>query len=266
MAEKSGEILSSEKQESKREPIDLSRLKFNFCSDAELDDFYAKDLKEMGTENVRQIRQELGERSGEMKSSVGEKLGFFLSNWAPEFGEINFTVTDKADFCIEKGTDITVDMNRLRFEKDFVEKSVEGITHEVFHMWAGECPESGAKENIIFRTVDEGLAVLVSETSLGQHYEKQGKSYSDSVKKSFNFFNKAVKAKGRQLQKAEHDGFRNMGPFYVVGYEVAKAILEKHGIEKFRGMLQKAKPDLSIFLSEYQKISAEDNTLPKIEL
>jgi hypothetical protein len=235
--------------------------------------FQLRKLREGETTTIK-IKNELEARSEEIRQEVANRLSKFLPVWRPTEGSAKFKMDENANFKIS-GKTITADLGRLIFEKDYFERVVSGITHETFHLWMSEGKEdkkrsqlslTELKEHIIFRTIDEGLAVIVSEESLRQFHEERGRNYSDYIQESFTTFNAFIAMKDRQeLEKVENQEFRNMGHFYVVGHEVAKTVLERQGMEEFRKLIIKTKEDPNVFFAEYKKLCENDSSLPKIE-
>jgi len=221
-----------------------------------------------------QIKKELEGKVEDIKRIVAERLGGFLPNWTPNKVSIFFTVNEKADFCVNKNN-ITVDLGRLVFEKDLLEKTVQGITHEVFHIWMSEKSEwSDVKQNsvsdetlrdrIVFKTIDEGLAVLVSGQLLKTHHEKQGKEYNKYIQESFVAFNQFMSTTNRkELEKIKDKEFQDIGHFYVVGYEIVHAILKKEGIENFRKLIEEARSNAFKMLELYKIICTDNQKLLK---
>ena len=233
------------------------------------------DKAKKGQERVVAIKSELESHVDEIKNEVAKRLGKFLPDWSPDQTKIVFTINEKADFCIDRDT-ITVDLGRLLFEQDSTEKVNEGVAHEVFHRWMSEESEwsdseqdevsdQALKESVIFKTVDEGLAVLISGQSLEEHHIKQGRDFAGYTKESFESFNNFLSENDRErLEKIKNEEFQNMGHFYVVGNEVVKIVLQHEGIEKFKKLIIDARNNPSVFLQRYSEICDEDNKLPKI--
>jgi len=236
--------------------------------------FQVNKAKE-GQEKVLAIKSELESRIDEIKTEVVKRLGKYLPDWTAEKTKIVFTMNEKADFCIDRNT-ITVDLGRLLFEQDPMEKVKEGITHEVFHLWMSEglewsdskqdqVSDQVLKDRIVFKTVDEGLAVLISDQSLEAHHTKQGRDFAGYRNESFESFNHFLSEKDREaLEKIKGEEFQNMGHFYVVGNEIAKAILQHDGVESFKKLIIDARENPAVFLQRYKEISNEKTGLPKI--
>ncbi len=152
---------------------------------------------------IIEIKEQLETEMDNILQEVTKNLEKFLPNWKIKPTEINFTINKNADFCFDKNT-ITADLERLLFSKDPVKNVVKGITHEVFHIWMHETkkelPETipgfdKTKSWNVFKTIDEGLAVLVSDMSLKDHHENQKRDYSKYKKESFEFFKKSLTEK-----------------------------------------------------------------------
>jgi len=228
-----------------------------------------------GREKVLAIKNELESRIDEIKADVVKRLGRHLPDWTAEKAKIVFTMNEKADFCIDRDT-ITVDLGRLLFEQNPTEKVKEGITHEVFHLWMSEGSEwsdseqdevsdQALKDRIVFKTVDEGLAVLISGQSLETHHKKQGRDFAGYRNESFESFNRFLFEKDREaLEKIKDEEFQNMGHFYVVGNEIVKAILQNDGIEPFKKLIIEARKNPAVFLQRYKEIGNKKTELPKI--
>lgn len=233
------------------------------------------DKAKDGQEKVITIKGELENLIDEIKDEVAKKLGKFLPDWSPDKAKIDFTMNERADFCIDNDI-ITVDLGRLLLEQDPLEKVKEGVTHEVFHLWMSEKSEwsdaeqdevfdQALKKRIIFKTIDEGLAVLVSGQSLERHHTKQGRYFAEYIEESFKVFNDFLSESDRKrLEKIKDEEFKNMGYFYVVGNEIAKAVLRHDGIERFRDLVVDTKDNPSIFLQSYSEICDKNTELPKI--
>lgn len=237
---------------------------------------FQADKARESQEKVLAIKKEIESRIKEIRDETGRRLGKFLPDWFPGEARITFTMNEKADFCVE-GETVTVDLGRLSFEQNPVEKVKEGLAHEVFHLWMKEKnkrpdPERSdetdddLKNQIISRTVDEGLAVLVSGQSLAEHHQKQGRDYQEYIAESFEFFREFLaQDDGAELEKINEKEFRNMGHFYVVGNEIAAAVLRQDGMEKFRGQIVEARDNPPVFLGRYRKICGKNAGLHKID-
>jgi hypothetical protein len=235
------------------------------------------DKAKDGQEKVLAIKNELESRIGEIKTEVVKRLGKYLPDWTAEKAKIVFTMNERADFCIDRDT-ITVDLGRLLFEQDPKENVKEGITHEVFHLWMSEGLEwsdseqdevfdQDLKDRIVFKTVDEGLAVLIGGQSLENHHAKQGRDYSKYKGESFESFRHFLSATEREtLEKLKDEEFKNMGHFYVVGNEVVTVVLQHDGMEKFKELIAEARDNPSVFLERYKEICNKDENLLKINL
>lgn len=223
------------------------------------------DKTEKGMDNIFEIKKELEGKIEQIKVDVAKRLSKFLPNWKLEKAIVTFTMNDRADFCIDRN-EITVDLGRLERNKEFIEEVTGGITHEVFHIWMGEKnkwidskqkdeSDKDLKSQIIFRTTDEGLAVLVSGKSLAEHHEKQGRDYPKYTAESFDFFKKFLTQNNRvELERMSEQGFKNMGHFYVVGNEIAKIVLQEIGIEKFRKLIEDCRLNPIKIIDEYELI------------
>lgn len=222
------------------------------------------------------IKKDLEGKVEYIKKSVANKLKIYLPQWNSPKINVIFTLNKKADFCVDK--DVIVDLQRLTQEDDYLNKTINGITHEIFHVWMSEKSswensdidkktEEGIKNQIILRTIDEGLAVLIGEQSLKIHHERQGKVYTDYIQESFSAFNEHIN-NNKNLKESfkKNEGFNNMGHNYVVGYEICKAILEEKGIDEFRKLLPETKKDPQKMIKLYKEICSLDNKLPIVAI
>ncbi len=228
-----------------------------------------------GQEKMIDIKNRLENSIDEIKTEVAKKLSKYLPDWTAKKAKIIFIMNKKADFYIDRNT-ITVDLGRLLFEQNPVEKVKEGIIHEIVHLWMSERSKwsdseqdkvsiQDLKDEIVFKTVDEGLAVLISGQSLELHHAKQGKDFVGYKNESFKSFNHFLSGKDREvLEKIKNEKFQNMGHFYVVGNEIATTILQYDGIEKFKKQIIEARDNPLVFLQRYREICNKNTNLPKI--
>ncbi|MEI8344104.1 MAG: DUF5700 domain-containing putative Zn-dependent protease [Candidatus Moraniibacteriota bacterium] len=226
---------------------------------------FQSDRAKKGKEKIVEIKKELERKIEQIKIDVTKRLSEFLPNWKSENATVTFTMNDKADFCVDRN-EITVDLGRLLGNEDFVEKVTEGITHEVFHIWMKEKnkwsdsnqdneSDEALKYQIVFRTIDEGLAVLVSGQSLSEHHEQEGRDYQKYITESFEFFREFLAQNNRaELEKMNEQEFKNMGHFYVVGNEIAKTVLRQIGVEKFRKLIEDCRLNPGKILDEYESV------------
>lgn len=211
-------------------------------------------------EKALAIKKELEGRKEEMNAEVSKRLAMFLPDWKAESATVNFTMNEDADFCID-GNRITADIARLVWENQPVERFIEGITHEVFHIWMRENAEmskgreniDAVKSDIIFGIVNEGLAVLVSGQNLAKHHERQGRNYEEYKKESLRAFEELLEESDiDEAERFSSEAFKNMGHAYVVGNEIAKEVLRKIGLEKFRKLIEECRTDPQRMIDEYR--------------
>jgi len=226
-------------------------------------------------EKVLLIKREFESKVEDIKKLVTEKLSGFLPDWILDKATIPFTMNNGADFCVNKDV-ITVDLGRLTFEKDFFEKAVQGIAHEVFHVWMSEksdwsdaeqdkASDDELRKRVLFKTIDEELAVLVGGQSLRNHHEKQDRKYDEFIQESFVAFNKFASTKsGEKLKKIKDEEFQNMGHFYVVGNEIAQTFLANEGIEKFRKFIEDIRENPTKVIELYKSIHIDKHEFPKL--
>jgi len=98
--------------------------------------FRVKKLEDL-KDKLISIKNEAEDRLSEIKKEIALRLGKFLPDWKLKEANVNFTINEKADYCVD-GTEITVDLGRLIHEENPIENVIEGITHELFHVWMEE--------------------------------------------------------------------------------------------------------------------------------
>ncbi|MFA6586241.1 MAG: DUF5700 domain-containing putative Zn-dependent protease [Candidatus Paceibacterota bacterium] len=236
---------------------------------------YRLDRYKKDHERVLKVKSYLESNIEYIRENVAKKLSIFFSVFDLKKTNVNFTINKKADFCVER--DIIVDLVRLGVKNNPLQDAINGITHESFHVWMGEKSDwrdsnideksdLDIKNQIVFRMIDEGLAVLVGGQSLGEHYERQGKKYEDCIQESFSTFNILLNEQNLKESYKKGDGFKNMGYCYVVGNEICKTILNKEGIENFKKLILETKENLQKLIELYQEICNSNEKLPKIEI
>ena len=222
------------------------------------------------------VKNKLESKKEEILEKVRVKLAEYLPDWNANTTKIVFKVMGDADYRHPRNGEVEVDLWRLTFQDDVIENVVDGITHELFHEWMGESSQKyyrdenkfvsieDAKLSACNKTVDEGLAVLVGGMSLSKHYEEQKLDYQKEIDESFSYFKDYFTVGDVEIaKKLYRKGLNNMGPFYVVGYEVAKEVFECVGPNQFRILIAKIRENPQILFDEYVS-SDEKKTLPKI--
>lgn len=226
------------------------------------------DKTEKEKERVVGIKNELESSAEEIKFEVAKKLSKFLPDWSPSQVKIVFTMNENADFCIDENI-ITVDLGRLASEENPIEKTKEGVAHEVFHFWMGEksqwwdseqdsASDDELRDRIIFKTIDEGIAVLIGGQSLEDHHTRRGRDFTEYKNESLDLFKSFLKEKKRRaLENIKDNEFRDMGHFYVAGNEIVKTVLQNDGMEKFKEHIIEARDNPEIFLERYREICSD---------
>jgi hypothetical protein len=248
------------KWERKKDKIEEA-VRMGFLIDSKLETIRQSKINRLEKDQTKtiEVKKELEQKIEAIKNEVTKKLAKYLPNWKAKETNIIFTINEEADFCIN-GNTITADLGRLIFSQNPQETVIEGLTHEVFHAWMNEQKDYSEaedetiqemKEWTFFRTINEGLAVLISGQSIENHHEKQGKNYPEYKIESFKVFENFLKENNPDWKKIKKECFENMGYFYVVGYEISKSILEKEGLQNFKKLIIQARQDPEIFLKEY---------------
>jgi len=227
-------------------------------------------------EKATTVRNQLEEKKEEILEQVKLKLEKYLPDWDVNTTEIVFKVMEDADYRHPRNGKVEVDLWRLTFQDDVIENVVGGITHELLHEWMGESSQKyyrnenrfisieDAKLSACNKTVDEGLAVLVSGMALSKHYEEQRLDYQKAIDESFKYFKDFFTITDVEIAKQTYrKGLNNMGPFYVVGYEVAKEVFERIDLNQFRILIAKIRENPKILFDEYLSLGG-GKILPKI--
>lgn len=230
------------------------------------------------SERVLAVREELSRRAEEMKAKVAEKLGNVLPPWVLEKARVNFTINENADFSVD-GDQITVDLGRLAGEENYFETAVNGITHEIFHVWTGEksswsdeklktASPAELRQAIMFKTMDEGLAVLVAGQNLEDFHRGKGRNYRKYTEESFKAFKNFLKPdKNKEaLVKIKKEEFEDMGHFYVVGNEMARRLAGAMSWDQFRTLVGEARENPRSFFEAYQRLGEKNKDWPKISI
>jgi len=238
--------------------IELSSLSFNF------------DFR-------NEIQNEVKSKIDDIKMAIAKKLGEFLPNWVSPKITINLTASKNGNWHVNKDNIINGDLGILTLE-DYFDGIIKGTVHEIFHIWMEEkqnqdwrnddlsnLSEHELRNMMIFRTIDEGLATLISGgPNFKEYHEEQGKNYDEYIQDCFIAFNSFLKAKTREeLVFFFETSFQN-SQFSIVGNEIAKIILEKNGIDNFKKIINEARKNPETMFKEYREICEKDNYLPKI--
>lgn len=121
------------------------------------------------------------------------------------------------------------------------------------------------KDRIIFKTINEGLAVMIGEQSLRKHHEKQGINFDAYVQESFSAFNEfMITTEQKELEEMFDQEFQNAGHFYVVGNEIAKAVLQEEGMVNFKKIIEESRENPEKILEIYREIQKHNPELSKI--
>lgn len=239
-------------------------------------EFEAKRLNEI-KEKAPLVKQEIEQGIENIKEEVKSRLQKFIPSWKLKEASVTFTMNDRADFWVV-GHKITVDLGRLALQDQPLENTIQGLTHELFHVWNKEGIKDEVnkeksveeiKNNAKSDTVNEGLAVLIGEQSLSKHHEEMGRDYNQYIIESFDSFNKILSqanVNAKEFRKLVNKEFRDMGHFYVVGYEIANQILQKMGINKLREIIKDIRENPKLLFQEYKQLCQGDKSLPKINI
>ena len=247
-------------------------------SDSEMIKLFVKNevsLSEEGKMTASRMRAEMEGKQEAIVRQVKLRLATFLPNWKPEEVSVSFRVIENANFIHPRKGECEIDLRRLSFEPNPCESVVYGITHELFHEWISErglheeehTSQNSACSAALYNTVDEGLAVLVGGKPgyLEEHYKSIGKDYEKTIIESFRYLNEYLMLDDLKVMERKYqEGLSNMGPFYVVGFEMAKKVLESLGIERFREFVSHVRENPESLFDEYEMIAGVGSVLPKI--
>ena len=217
------------------------------------------------------VKNELEDKTESIMEAVRAKLAMYLPDWRPETVKVTFKIMEDADYRNPNNGEIEADLWRMTYKKDVIDNVIKGVAHELFHEWMNEqgklkeLDQSGngngedvpieiGRELVRARMIDEGLAVLISGQSLKAHHEEHGVRYDTFVVESFKYFDDFEKIDDVKEQKVlGSTGFKNMGQFYVVGYEMVRAILDRVGEVRFRELVVLSRDNTEIMFEEYEK-------------
>lgn len=149
-------------------------------------EFNVNKLKNAST-NAIETKNKLEKQLDQILENIQNRLNTYLPNWKAQKAKIKFGMYERADFRIDFDT-IFVDLGRLQFADNTNEELINGLSHELFHLWFSEnidwsddeinkYSNEQIKQRGIYKIIDEGLAVLISGQSLEEHHEKQGTNY-----------------------------------------------------------------------------------------
>lgn len=237
-------------------------------------------LRDVNTESVRDfvlqnkknererivgIKKLIEENMPAMLKEVSMRLGEFFPGWEAPLAFVNFKINRSADYMIDDFNNITADLGRLINKDDPIRDATQGMIHEISHIWINEYervlnPNSlvALKEQARWRTLSEGIAVLLAGQDLRAFHEGKSRNYKEYITEAFSQMDVLLKSDDiEEMLKIREQGEKNMGYFYVVGYEMIRKIFEKNGLEKFREMLPEFRKNPNQFFEEYYKINAK---------
>lgn len=212
-------------------------------------------------ERAIKIKNILEAKLPEILKEISSRLGEFLSGWKLEWAKIEFKINEGSNYCINEHNFITVDIGRLVHKDDFIEDVTAGLTHEISHVWITEIERksdtdsfNAMKKQTKLGTMTEGLAILFSKQDIKKMQIEKGRDYEKYSRESFAMLNKLLESQNLdEMDKIREKGFKDVGYFYVAGYEMAKKILENIGLEKFKKLLPQFRNNPDIFFEEYEK-------------
>lgn len=259
---------------SERLKVNLDKMVFKFIPESEIKDLLDKQNLNIKKEQVVEIIERISSQYEEIKKEVQKRLSIYLPDYEYQEFEVLFTLDRRADFRCPNDNEIIVDLGRLIRNSLDNENLVSGITHEVFHVYFNHLPKvemsdlyyeiiNSKKSRILLRSLDEGFAVNISKQDLEVFYtERLKKEYN--IKFAFERFNEFLQlSDDSKIETFEKEGFESMGYFYVVGYEMLKAITNSQGEDSIKQIL--ANLDFLEIFERYEEVSKEDNNLPKID-
>ncbi len=175
---------------------------------------------------------------------VRKKLEKYIDNWKPKDLKVKVTIDESTNFRYDKDV-VYVDLVRLAQDKNEIEEIIEGITHELVHAWFEESENEKdiqEKTKMVRRIFDEGIAVFVSGQSLRKHHEKNiGRDYDEYKKYSLEKYKEFLADDCCDVKKKYEKGFKNMGYFYVAGFEMVKKIYNEKGDEGVKEFMIESK-------------------------
>lgn len=214
--------------------------------------------------NFDKIKNNIILNFDKIKNNVSKKIWKYISNWSPWKVIINFTINEKADYCVS-WNEITIDLWRLIKSENVIEEITKWLTHELFHVWMNEWKIHSEFDNnktkikkfaVIYRIINEWLAVFIAEQNLIKHHENQWKNYENLKKISFDKLNNLfVNLKLDENTIIEKVFYEDMWYFYVVWLEIVKKIFENIWLEKFQILIKESRSNPELMIVEYNKYS-----------
>lgn len=219
------------------------------------------EQKRREQEGVIEVKNILEARLPEILKEISTHLGEFLPGWKLKWAKIEFKINEGSDYCINDFNFITADLGRLIHEDDFIENVTAGLAHEISHVWMNEKERKwdtdsfyAMKNQAKFGTMTEGLAVLFSKQDIRKMQIEKGRDYEEYSQESFTMLKKLLESKDLdEMDKIKEKGFKDTGYFYVAGYEMANKILERVGLDEFRGLLPEFRNNPEKFFDEYER-------------
>jgi hypothetical protein len=254
--------------------VNLDKMVFKFISESEIQDLLDKQNLNIKKEQVVEIIEKISSQYEEIKTEVQKRLSYYLPDYEYEKFEVLFTLDRRSDFRCPNDNEIIVDLGRLIRNSLDNENLVSGITHEVFHVYFNHLPKAemsdinyeiinSEKARILLRSLDEGFAVNISRQNLEVFYNTRlNKEYN--IKLAFDKFNEFLQlSDDSKIATFEKEGFESMGYFYVVGYEMLKAITIRQGEDSIKQILVKL--DFLEIFERYEEISKTDSNLCQVD-
>jgi hypothetical protein len=244
-------------------------------SDQEIADKFIQREKRRSVEMKEKciaVKAELESKLELIMEAVHTKLATYLPNWKPSSVKVTFKIMEDADYRHPNNGEVEADLWRIVYKENKVDDVIHGVTHEIFHEWMNEqgelkrldeyrkedaesAPLEIGRKLVRARTIDEGLAVLISGQSLKQHHEERGIDYGSFVMESFKYFDDFEKITDAKEQKSVGSaGFKNMGQFYVVGYEIVRAVRDHVGEPRFKELVALARENPELMFEEDENI------------
>ncbi len=263
-----------EKKDPEISNVNIDKMTFKFIPESEIQGLLDKQDLSIKKEQVVEIIERISALYEEIKNEVQGRLSKHLPNYEYQEFEVLFTLDKRSDFRCPNDNEIIVDLGRLIRNSLDNENLISGITHEVFHVYFNHLPKgemsdlnyeiiNSEKARILLHCLDEGFAVNISGQNLEVFYNTRlNKEYN--IKFAFDKFNEFLQlVDDSEIETYEKEGFESMGYFYVVGYEILKAIIIYQGEDSIKQILVNL--DFIEIFEKYEEISKADNNLPQID-
>ncbi|HHX58356.1 MAG TPA: hypothetical protein GX706_01140 [Candidatus Moranbacteria bacterium] len=198
---------------------------------------YQKEKLEKDLEKMLEVKLFIEKNIKKIKLSINQRIESSIPIRGKITANLNFKINELADFCVEE-KNITADLRRLSHSQNLMQDIVDGVTHEIFHAWFQRAlPEyhkekndsdvDALKKETVVALINEGLATYLGRQDLQAFHESRSKNYDKYKEESFQLLEELLSSDDiNEIKEIQKKAFQDMGPFYVIGYEIAKKMLD----------------------------------------